>query len=155
MPTRSTQLLTILRDLLVSKAVKTQDDIKEALLQLGFKVNQSKISRLLHKLGAIKTKNELGEIVYQLPKEPLPPTISSELAHLVIDVVNNEMLIIVHTSPGSASLIARVIDHHQQHLKILGTVAGDDTVVVIPKSIQQIQAIIKDIESLLLIKLKT
>ena len=146
MPTRSTQLLTILRDLLVSKAVKTQDDIKEALLQLGFKVNQSKISRLLHKLGAIKTKNELGEIVYQLPKEPLPPTISSELAHLIIDV---------HTSPGSASLIARVIDHHQQHLKILGTVAGDDTVVVIPKSIQQIQAIIKDIETLLLIKLKT
>jgi len=138
MKPKKTNLLTVLKELLTANAVRTQEDIKHALQQLGFEVNQSKISRFLHKLGAVKTKNEAGEIVYQLPKEsPLPSR--ANLANLITDIVNNEIIIIIHTSPGSASLIARLLDSNQQKLSILGTVAGDDTIVVIPQSIHKIE----------------
>lgn len=135
---KSSLLIATLRELLTTEGVKTQEGIKQALQQRGIEANQSKISRSLHKIGAIKTKNALGEVVYQLPKEPSPPS-TAELANLIIDITNNEIMIIVHTAPGSASLIARLLDHNMQKLEILGTVAGDDTIIVIPKSTKQTQ----------------
>lgn len=144
MAKQTTDLVSILRDLLMAKAVRTQSDIQAALEKLGIEINQSKISRSLHKLGAVKTKNAQGQVVYQLPKEPTPPQ-AANLTNLITNIVHNEILIIVHTSPGSASLIARLLDHNQEKLNILGTVAGDDTIIVIPesskKTLQTLQAI--------------
>ncbi len=147
---KSNLLLVSLRELLGHEAVHTQEDIKLALSRLGIEANQSKISRALHKIGAVKTKNASGQVVYQLPKEPAPPTTSSSLANLLIDIVHNEIMIIVHTSPGSASLIARVLDHHAQQLNILGTVAGDDTIVVIPTSIKETQKTLNALKTMLM-----
>lgn len=130
-------LLSELRDLLTKNVVHSQEEIREVLQSQGWDINQSKISRVLHKLGAVKTKNEKGEIVYTLPKESLPVS-PQNFSNLIVDIVNNEVLIVIITSPGSASLIARTLDHHHQQLNILGTIAGDDTIVVIPKSIKKL-----------------
>lgn len=130
-------LLSELRDLLTKSVVHSQEEIREVLQAQGWDINQSKISRVLHKLGAVKTKNERGEIVYTLPKESLPVS-PQNFSNLIVDIVNNEVLIVIITSPGSASLIARTLDHHHQQLNILGTIAGDDTIVVIPKSIKKL-----------------
>lgn len=147
---KSNRLLANLRELLGQEAVHTQEGIKLALSRLGIEANQSKISRALHKIGAVKTKNAAGQIVYQLSKEPAPPTTSSSLANLLIDIVHNEIMLIVHTSPGSASLIARVLDHHAQQLGILGTVAGDDTILVIPTSIKETEKTLDALKTLLM-----
>lgn len=56
-----------LRTLLSEGKVTTQEDICTALEKLGHAINQSKVSRLLRKLSAVKSKNELGQIVYRLP----------------------------------------------------------------------------------------
>lgn len=130
-------LLSELRDLLTKNVVHSQEEIREVLQSQGWDINQSKISRVLHKLGAVKTKNERGEIIYTLPKESLPVS-PQNFSNLIVDIVNNEVLIVIITSPGSASLIARTLDHHHQQLNILGTIAGDDTIVVIPKSIKKL-----------------
>lgn len=130
-------LLSELRDLLTKSVVHSQEEIREVLQAQGWDINQSKISRVLHKLGAVKTKNERGEIIYTLPKESLPVS-PQNFSNLIVDIVNNEVLIVIITSPGSASLIARTLDHHHQQLNILGTIAGDDTIVVIPKSIKKL-----------------
>lgn len=145
---KKANLLNTLRDLLSHEAVNTQEDIKLALARHGIEANQSKISRALYKIGAVKTKNAQGDVIYQLPKEPAPPT-STALANLVIDIVYNEIMIILHTSPGSASLIARALDHQQEQLNILGTVAGDDTIIVIPQSIKQIKKTLAAIKTLI------
>jgi len=55
----------------------------------------------------------------------------------VIDIVANESMIIIKTSPGAASLLARVLD--QKKCQVLGTIAGDDTIFVAPESIQSIE----------------
>ena len=124
----------------------TQEAICDELLLRGHEVNQSKISRLLRKIGAIKTKNEAGEVSYLLPLEPTPPTLSSRLNTLIIDVQHNEHTIIINTSPGAAMMIARVLDLQRQSLNILGVIAGDDTILVIPKSINKLSTIVDKIK---------
>ncbi len=138
-----------LRKLLHEGTVGTQEEICAGLEALGHIINQSKVSRLLRKIGAVKSKNERGEIVYHLPFEPAPPTISNQLSDLIVDVASNEVTIIVYTSPGSAQLIARILDYHKDQIQIIGTLAGDDSIFVAPKSIKNIAHSVKEIRKLL------
>jgi transcriptional regulator of arginine metabolism len=142
-------MLEGLKKLLIEGSASTQEDIKQHLTKLGFDVNQAKISRLLRKIGAIKASNEFGQVVYCLPKEPAPPQAKSTLANLIIDIEANETVIVIHTSPGSASLFGRLIDHNLAKLGVLGTVAGDDTLFVMPRSIKQIDQVLSEIKELL------
>jgi transcriptional regulator of arginine metabolism len=100
-------------------------------------------------VGAVKSLNEFGEVVYRLPKEPAPPHSASILYSLIIDIKANEQLIVIHCHPGSASLVARLLDHHMEKAQIIGTVAGDDTILVIPKSTQMIEKSLNAIRQVL------
>lgn len=147
----SGRLIHDLSELLSEGSAATQEEIRDALLAKKHRVNQSKVSRLLRKINAIKSKNELGEIVYHLPFEPAPPTLDNKLVNLIIDVVANETTIIINTSPGSAQLIARLLDYNKSKLKIIGTIAGDDTVFIAPESVKKIRNSMNEIKKLLLI----
>ena len=145
----SKTLTETLKELLIEGQTSTQEELVEALEARGFKVNQSTVSRLLRKVKAIKVENEQGESVYSLPREPAPPTITPALRGLVIDIVANETTIVIFTSPGSASMIARILDYKQPSSEVLGTIAGDDTIFVVPKSIQNIKKLHKELKVLL------
>ena len=137
--------LEALRQILSTKGAGSQEDLREELEKLGLEVNQSTISRSLRKLGAIKIFSPTGEAVYKLPELEAPPTVETALSELVSEIVHNDFLIVIHTSPGSASLIARNLDQFGTD-KILGTVAGDDTIfVAIPsgKSLKKFAAELK------------
>lgn len=142
-------LIEALRALLSKKESSTQESIVEELGKQGFEVNQSKISRLLRKIGAIKVTNVTGEIIYTLPREPAPPSLSTPLRDMIFDISANEFMIMIFVSPGCASAIARILDYHQPALEILGTLAGDDAVVVIPRSIKDIEALTQQVRNLL------
>lgn len=144
-----TLLIDALRHLLKGRETNTQDAICAALERQGYEINQSKVSRLLRKIGATKIVNTQGETVYSLPREPAPPHMNIPLKDLILDIVANEVAVVIFTSPGSASMIARVLDYHQQTTQILGTIAGDDTIFVIPKSIKKISQLLEEIKSLL------
>ncbi len=144
------QLLQDLRELLREGAITKQEEICAELQAKGHQVNQSKISRLIRKLNAMKSKNELGQIVYRLAREPAPPTTSSQLSSLIINIIANETTIVVNTSPGAAQLVARVLDYHKDKLDILGTIAGDDSIFIAPMSIQSIEHSLNIIRQLLL-----
>ena len=133
----SKMILNDLKRVLLHGGNTTQEGIVLALESEGHNVNQSKISRLLRKINAIKTKNDQGAMVYCLPHDAEAPPIQSSLGELVIDIVANENMIVIKTSPGAASLIARVID--QKKCQVLGTIAGDDTIFVAPESSQSIE----------------
>lgn len=145
----SPSLIEDLRSVLLSNTVGTQEEIKLALEEMGHEINQSKISRLLRRLGAIKTTNERRQIVYTLPLEPAPPASKSILSELITSIHKNESIIVIHTNPGSASLIGRLLDHHRDQLMILGTVAGDDTIFIAPLSVKNITKTRKLIQSFL------
>jgi transcriptional regulator of arginine metabolism len=138
-----------LKMLLLSRNATTQEDICNELEKLGYEINQSKVSRLLRKIGAIKVVNQYEQTVYSLAREPAPPTMSATLANLIVDVVFNEALVVIFTSPGSASMVARVLDYNQMTTEILGSIAGDDTIFVTPKSIKNTQKLAEEIKHLL------
>jgi len=122
--------------------------LRSELESLGFSVNQSKLSRVLRKLGATKVVNQQGESIYRLPITQAPLPKDSSVAHLALNVSHNESCILIKTLPGSASLIGHMLDQ-EPHLDLLGTLAGDDVVLVIPKTTTQISSLQKVIEKLL------
>jgi transcriptional regulator of arginine metabolism len=142
-------LLEALKELLMEREASSQENICQVLEKKGYDINQSKVSRLLRKIGAIKVENNKGQTVYSLPREPAPPSMDTALRDLILHVESNETLVVIFTSPGSASMVARILDYIQINTEILGTIAGDDTIFVAPKSIKEIQKLYKEIKSLL------
>ena len=126
-------LIKVFKALLNEERFGSQAEIVAALQEAGFdNINQSKVSRMLSKFGAVRTRNAKMEMVYCLPVELGVPTSSSQLKNLVLDVGHNNALIVIHTSPGAAQLIARMLDSLGKAEGILGTIAGDDTIFITP-----------------------
>ena len=142
-------MITELRAFLLEGSAKTQEEICHALEKRGYEVNQTKVSRLLRKLGVVKIKNEHGKMVYWLPKEPPPPELSSSIYGLVTSIAANESIVIIRTSPGAAQLIGRLLDYCNNDNEILGTIAGDNTIFIAPKSVSNIKKLVKKIRGLL------
>jgi transcriptional regulator of arginine metabolism len=140
--------IDVLRGFLREGTASTQDDLCKALRQKKFDVTQSTVSRDLRRIGAIKTTDSEGQTVYRLPDENhvLPATVSHSLGGLLIDIQANENMIVLHTAPGSASLVARHLDSMRSSLGILGTLAGDDTIFIAPASSRHIGALIRKVK---------
>ena len=121
------------KELLNQERFGSQSEIVDALKKQGFTgINQSKISRMLTKFGAVRTRNTKMEMVYCLPAELGVPTTSSPLKNLVLDIDYNDAVVVIHTSPGAAQLIARLLDSLGKAEGILGSIAGDDTIFTTP-----------------------
>ena len=137
------------KELLNQERFGSQSEIVDALKKQGFTgINQSKISRMLSKFGAVRTRNTKMEMVYCLPNELSVPNTSSPLKNLVLDVDHNAMLIIIKTTPGAAQLLARLLDSIGKSEGILGTIAGDDTIFVTPTNDKPIDELLQNIQRL-------
>lgn len=137
--TKQDALIKAFKALLKEERFGSQGDIVDALKALGHdNVSQSKVSRMLSKYGAVRTRNAKQDMVYCLPAELGVPTAKSPLRQLVIDVVHNEAMVIIRTSPGAAQLIARLLDSLSKAEGVLGTIAGDDTIFIAPTNVSQI-----------------
>ena len=93
-------------------------------------------------------RNGLGEMVYSLPAELGIPTAKSPLRQLVLDVVHNNVMVVIRTSPGAAQLIARLLDSLSKKDGVLGTIAGDDTIFIAPADVSQIEKLRQYVENL-------
>ena len=109
----------------------SQEEIVERLASEGFTATQATISRDLDDVGAIR-RHEAGHTIYALPERNGPPTGFGKrmFAELVKSVDVSLNLVVVRTYPGMAPTLAAIID--QSALEgVLGTIAGDDTVMVV------------------------
>ncbi|OOF46668.1 transcriptional regulator ArgR [Rodentibacter trehalosifermentans] len=142
-------LTKVFKELLSQERFASQSEIVEALKNQGFSgINQSKVSRMLSKFGAVRTRNTKMEMVYCLPNELSVPATSSPLKNLVLDIDHNEFLVVIKTTPGAAQLIARLLDSIGKPEGILGTIAGDDTIFVTPTRETAISMLINHIQDL-------
>ena len=138
MQTDPTHRLNALRKILEEGEVSTQEDLVKELKSQKFAATQSTVSRDLSRLNAVKARDASGRVVYRLPDDimmPSPP--ATEMKGLLVDIHHNESLIVIKTTPGSASLLARLLDQNKPE-GILGTIAGDDTIFVAPRSEKKI-----------------
>lgn len=141
--------LTVLRKLIREGEASTQEELCQSLRQKKFDVTQSTVSRDLRRIGAIKTTNTVGEIVYRLPEDHrvVSANLNHDFSTLILEVVMNENMIVVHTTPGSASLVASAMDTQRKELGILGTLGGDDTIFIAPISIKKMAQTAQKIKS--------
>jgi transcriptional regulator of arginine metabolism len=142
-----TERLNALRKLLEQGKNSTQEELREMLESKGHDVNQSTISRDLRKIGAIKGTDNKGRTIYRLSETASESTfVNQSVPDLITSISHNDSMIVIHTSPGSASLVARHLDMNRP-ANILGTIAGDDTIFVAPSkefTIKQTIAAIKE-----------
>jgi len=142
-------LIQAFKDLLKQEQFSSQGEIVDALKSQNFEnISQSKVSRMLSKFGAVRTRNARQEMVYCLPAELGVPTAKSPLKQLVIDIEHNDVMIIIRTSPGAAQLIARLLDSLSKSDGVLGTIAGDDTIFIAPTNVTEIKKTITHLEVL-------
>ena len=126
-------LVIAFREILREEKYCSQGEIADELERRGFPVNQSKVSRMLARFGAVRMRNQKNETVYCLPQDQLSPAITSQIKSCITDIDHNDYLIVIHTTPGAAQLIARIIDSLGNAEGILGTIAGDDTIFIVIK----------------------
>lgn len=142
-------LVRAFKNLLKEERFGSQGEIVRSLQDQGFNnINQSKVSRMLSKFGAVRTRNAKQEMVYCLPMELGVPTTSSQLKNLVLDIDYNKVLIVIRTSPGAAQLIARLLDSVGKAEGILGTIAGDDTIFITPTSVEMMEQTVASVKTL-------
>lgn len=121
--------------LLERNAVTSQGQLVQLLTDDGVMATQATVSRDLEELGAIKVRAAGGDSVYaipDLPKEQRTPEdhLRRVLGDWVVDVDHSHNLVVLRTPPGSAHVVASAIDRAGLPA-ILGTVAGDDTILVV------------------------
>lgn len=125
-------------ELLQTHRVTSQTMLVELLGENGASATQATVSRDLEELGAVKVRVPGGEPVYAIPERPHQQVAPADqlrrvLGEWVAEVNASENLVVVKTPPGSAHVVGSAIDRAGLE-GVLGTVAGDDTILVVTSS---------------------
>jgi transcriptional regulator of arginine metabolism len=126
------------------KRVGSQNELQEALRSAGCDVTQATISRDVRELGLEKTRDVLGRPRYVLPErarrsDPREALVAV-LAQFGRSAVAAQNIVVVQSELGSAPAIARALDR-VEHAKVVGTLAGDDTCLVITRDAAEATAV--------------
>lgn len=131
--------------LLETRRVRSQADLARWLADDGVVVTQTTLSRDLDELGAVKIRDGEGGLVYAVPAEGGDPTprlapvhgegngrLSRLAAELLVSADASANLVVLRTPPGAAQFLASAVDHAGL-TEVIGTIAGDDTVLMITR----------------------
>jgi len=125
----------LVRQLVGSGAIESQEDLVKALKKNGVIVTQTTASRDLLEIGALRGRDATGRTRYLL--QAVPATNNGELRNLLLSAIPSGNLVVAKTPPGGAQLLAGRIDGAITHGDLpnaIGTIAGDDTVIVVSAS---------------------
>ncbi len=137
----------IIKEIIQSQAVSSQEELALLLKKRGFDVTQATLSRDLAELGVARIHTNEG-LRYSLNENNEEKKITPLVVGEVVSVDHNEVMIVIKTLPGRASGVASYLDS-LKNPQVIGTVAGDDTVFVTPTSVKKIAALEKFIKELL------
>ena len=134
LPKRERQRL--IESVIARRRVGTQLELREALAAAGCAVTQATLSRDLRELRIEKVHDELGRARYTIPSrrgsDPAA-ALASVLQQFGHRVTAAENLVVIRSEIGAAPAIARALDR-VEHPLVVGTIAGDDTCLVIASS---------------------
>lgn len=141
-----------IQEIIESRQIETQSELALELKKQGFQVTQATISRDIKELGLIKIPTGPNSSKYSMPIRVAPGNMVERMKRMfrdnVIRVDFSENLIVIRTLPGSAQAVASCIDHMEWE-EILGTVAGDDTILLIIKPKEAVTEMIEKLEKLM------
>lgn len=139
--------LNRIKELLNSKTISSHEGLVKLLSDEGIQVTQATLSRDFAELGVIRTFTEYGPR-YILDAHESGKQIAKLIGFEILSVENNESMVLIRTLAGRAQGIAHFIDR-LNNPEILGTVGGDDTVLIIPSSHKNIPSIVALIKKMM------
>lgn len=140
---RQRKILEVIKENIIG----TQEELADILKQEGFNVTQATVSRDIKELALIKISAGNDQYRYSLPTEI---TVSETrlrfmLKEFVLNYAASENILVVRTAPGNANAVASALDNAQWS-EILGSVAGDDTILMVARKKEEIPKIIEKLE---------
>ncbi|MBU5487519.1 arginine repressor [Clostridium sp. MSJ-8] len=139
-------------EIISSKTINTQEDLAEELKKAGFDVTQATVSRDIKNLRLIKVQGENGTYRYEAPKGTdidISEKLKTVLANLTVSVENIDKMVIVKTVSAGAAPVAEAIDSFNFD-DIAGTIAGENTIFIMVRSIEAAEKLVIEIEKLIL-----
>lgn len=127
--TRARRALIV--ELVRSRHVATQDDLRGLLRARGHAVTQATLSRDLARLRARRVSLPGGGTAYEIEDAPAEAPPLAAMASLVVGVREGAAIVVVHTRPGAAQAVAALLDQAKLD-DIIGSIAGDDTIFLVP-----------------------
>ena len=125
----------VIGQLLANHPVASQAQLVELLEREGIEATQATVSRDLDDIGAVKVRVAGGETVYAVPELPAERHVPQDhlrrvLGEWVVEVGHSHNIVMMRTPPGSAHVVGSALDRRGL-AEVLGTVAGDDTIMVV------------------------
>ena len=139
---RHAAILKVVRD----RRIESQDELREALASEGFNVTQATLSRDIRELGLAKLSDPQGGAFYTHPhRAAVRPDLAQILPTLLVSVDGVGPFLVLKTASGSAGAVTEALDQAGWS-EVIGTIAGDDTVLVITRSQRQRETVATRVE---------
>lgn len=132
-----------IRDMIANNDIETQDDLVDLLKEAGYHVTQATISRDIKELHLIKVPLQDGRYKYSLPADQRFNPIQKlhrALADAFVSIDGASHFLVMKTLPGNAHAIGSLLDH-LDWTEILGTICGDDTIMILCREESQRESI--------------
>lgn len=136
-------------ELIRTRRIHSQDELGRTLAERGFEVTQTTLSRDLKELRVAKVPHAEGESYYAAASEGdgIAPALERLLPHLLLSADGVGNLVVVKTAAGGAQAVAEAIDL-EGWPEILGSLAGDDTILLVIREPRHLDSLIRRIERL-------
>lgn len=136
-----------IKRILSDRIISNQEQILKLLINEGVTITQATLSRDFADLGVIRTFTNLG-VQYTLSSTDYGKEIAKLVGLEILNIANNENLIVLRTLAGRAQGVAHYIDRLNRE-EIMGTIGGDDTVMIIPNKLSNIPKILDILKNLI------
>ncbi|MDD6135306.1 MAG: arginine repressor [Selenomonadaceae bacterium] len=142
----------VIKNIIDNQVIETQEDLAEALRERRIQVTQATVSRDIKELMLIKVPTGDGRYRYASPMQNAILFTEERMHRLFADTVTacdySENIIVVKTLPGGANTVASALDH-ANWIEVIGTVAGDDNIIMVIKPKEATEKILHRLQSYL------
>jgi len=131
---QKTARLLAIETIIGEEIISTQEELITKLREKGIDCTQATLSRNLRQLGVARVPDGAGAYRYSMPGNAVAssPPFKLNIVPVIQDIVEAQGMIVIRTLPGNASNTAFFIDAAGRY-EIAGTIAGDDTILIIPR----------------------
>ena len=141
----------LIREIVEAQSIQTQEELAEALRAHGMVVTQATVSRDIREMHLLKVLAEDGSYRYATMEKSdsgMNDRLIRMLTDSVVEMNSANNLVVIHTLPGSAHVAAEAIDNLKWP-ETIGTIAGDNTILVIVRTNEEVDTVMKRFHSII------
>ncbi|NOX37841.1 MAG: arginine repressor [Calditrichaeota bacterium] len=136
----------VIKQIVQEEHISNQAELLQKLRERGYQTTQATLSRDLHEMGIIRTPTQDG-YRYVISEEEGSQSFVKVIGMEILGIYHNENLIVIKTLTGRAKGVAIFIDQ-LKNKHILGTVAGENAIIVVPDTVENIPKIKEELEKI-------